>query len=358
MKFIMLMRQALMTALLLSGLFVSQAKAWDAPWLSISVSPRTIGQAQVPDYHEVRAGDTLWGISDQYFGNPWEWPRVWSYNPEVTNPHWIYPDDRIRLSSTSRGAAARRSGGASNGVRKGRRVSSVLLRQQGYLDRDALRQRGIISASPEDHMLLAPTDHVYITFKGKTPRVGTEVTVFRPVELEELGSKEHGVVVKISGTARIDRYDADREVARAVVVDALEPIERGFHVAPMVRRFDRTDPVPNAKHHLAHVVASITPVTLMSEHQLVFIDVGAKNGVKEGNRFFVVRQTDAWRDSLDAPEREMGALAPSPGLKNYPKESVGELVVVHTRPATSACLVTRSTQAIVPGDRVEARAGY
>ena len=55
------------------------------------------GQRVVPEIYTVRRGDTLWDITGRYYGNPWYWPRVWSYNPEVTNPHWIYPLDRLRL---------------------------------------------------------------------------------------------------------------------------------------------------------------------------------------------------------------------------------------------------------------------
>src|SRR5262249_30239726 len=51
----------------------------------------------VPPSHTVKKGDTLWDICDGYFGNPWQWPRVWSYNPEILNPHWIYPGEVIRL---------------------------------------------------------------------------------------------------------------------------------------------------------------------------------------------------------------------------------------------------------------------
>jgi nucleoid-associated protein YgaU len=45
----------------------------------------------------VKKGDTLWDICDGYFGNPWQWPRVWSYNPDILNPHWIFPGDVVRL---------------------------------------------------------------------------------------------------------------------------------------------------------------------------------------------------------------------------------------------------------------------
>jgi nucleoid-associated protein YgaU len=50
-----------------------------------------------PEVHVVKKGDTLWDLSGYYFNNSWEWPKVWSYNEKITNPHWIYPGDLVRL---------------------------------------------------------------------------------------------------------------------------------------------------------------------------------------------------------------------------------------------------------------------
>ena len=77
------------------------------------------------DVHIVSEGDTLWDISDHYFGDPWHWPELWSYNPEITNPHWIYPLDQIRLSGdamTPEQAVAKLTGATAAAVhRTGRR---------------------------------------------------------------------------------------------------------------------------------------------------------------------------------------------------------------------------------------------
>src|SRR5258708_38922059 len=50
--------------------------------------------------HTVQKGDTLWDLSQRYLGSPWYWPKVWSYNPEIANPHWIYPGNVVRFSAT------------------------------------------------------------------------------------------------------------------------------------------------------------------------------------------------------------------------------------------------------------------
>ena len=57
----------------------------------------------VPESHSVRRGDTLWDISGRYYTNPYAWPQVWALNPQLQNPHWIYPGDRIRLRDPNEG---------------------------------------------------------------------------------------------------------------------------------------------------------------------------------------------------------------------------------------------------------------
>jgi len=48
-----------------------------------------------PEYYVVAPGDTLWEIAQAFLGNPYYWPRLWSINDYITNPHWIYPGNRI-----------------------------------------------------------------------------------------------------------------------------------------------------------------------------------------------------------------------------------------------------------------------
>lgn len=51
-----------------------------------------------PDRYIVKKGDTLWDISNVFLETPWRWPEIWQVNPQINNPHLIYPGDTVYLT--------------------------------------------------------------------------------------------------------------------------------------------------------------------------------------------------------------------------------------------------------------------
>lgn len=318
-----------------------------------------VRRRMIPHLYTVRRGDTLWDVTGRFYGNPWEWPRVWSYNPEVTNPHWIYPLDQLRLLPPGDIVQEPQRPGVVAPIRSFR-SGTIHLEQLGYLDEEALEEAAVVAGSPEDHMLLSPFDEVYLEFDDDfrgTP--SGEYTIFREIEDDQREPDGEGELVRIFGAVRIDSYDPDRRTARATIIEAVDPIERGFRVAPVPRRFDMVPPAVADRNLDTHVAATLLPIQLHGDQQVVFLPVGADDGVQPGHRFFITESGDRWRDELSASARGTGAIVDPPDEPEaYPAEVIAEGRVVHVRPSSATLMITRAVREVERGDRAEMRQGY
>ena len=322
------------------------------------------GEAQQPAYeqapqvdtHEVKAGDTLWDICETRFGDPYVWPRIWSYNPKVTNPHWIYPGDVLWLtppsaSSSSVGPAVAPSS-VPNGPPATRIAGGLLVSNRGFVDKEIMKRSGTVVGSQKETLLLSQFDEAYVEFKDNPDvKPGDEFAVFQALKkvksVEDRGS-EMGYLVEILGKVRVTSFDKDKKVARVVIPEAYQPIERGAMVGPVHRELQMVAPVPNDRELKGHIVAIFDPTVLAAAQQVVFVDRGAQQGVREGNRFFVIEKRDAYRKSNDQKDDRDG----------YPFEVIAELRVIEARPNTTTCLVTASVRELEVGAEVELVKGY
>jgi len=65
-------------------------------WTGLRAQPVELAPDR-PDTYTVQRGDTLWDISGRFLVKPWRWPEIWQINPQIENPHLIYPGDIVRL---------------------------------------------------------------------------------------------------------------------------------------------------------------------------------------------------------------------------------------------------------------------
>src|ERR1044071_6660910 len=66
--------------------------------LGLGLAAPARAQEAKPTTHTVKKGDTLWDISRTYLGDPFLWPQIYKVNTDlVKDPHWIYPNQVLRL---------------------------------------------------------------------------------------------------------------------------------------------------------------------------------------------------------------------------------------------------------------------
>ncbi len=333
-----------------------------------------------PEFHMVRQGDTLWDISGRYFDNPWTWPQLWSLNPQVENPHWIYPGDQLRMRAP--GTAAPTAAGKPNFAapliaRRGKVTGdTIFLRDQGYLGDPERDIWGELVGSAEDQMMLSYGNTVYLLMKeGADVRVGQQLTIFSDVRSPDNVSGARtppGEIVKVYGTVRVTDWDPETHIARGDIVESTDVIERGARVGPVGRRFQVVPATTAEADVTARILTSFYPHVHLAQNQLVFLDKGSEDGLKPGNRLKALRRGDAWRRGftaspasartrvkLDSGQRAPAELTPLKGdEEEFPDEIVGEVRVIHTERYSSVALVTEAKQELIPGDRVVSATGY
>jgi len=345
------------------------------------------GAGETKSFHIVRKGDTLWGICGDQLGDSRLWPRIWAFNPQLQNPHWIYPGDQLRLRAPG-GEEGVQLGATAGGLRGGTLGAgtvgrtalvppeTVFLRELGYIDNPEQEVWGQVVGAREEQQLLGDTNRVYMILRpGAQVQIGQLMTVFEDVRdppTPEGARRPPGKIVAFKGTIKIDSWDAKNRVARGEIVESLDAIERGAKVGPIGRRYYVVPPAASQVEVQARILTSLYPHVIMGRDQVVFIDRGANDGLKPGNRLFVVRHGDAWRRTLesasvmarsrirmDVPERLDWEVTPLEGdEETFPEEVVAELRVIRSHKYSSLALVTESHEEIEPGDQAVTRKGF
>lgn len=314
----------------------------------------TLHAGPTPELHVVRTGDTLWDICWYYFNDPWQWPKVWSYNPQISNPHWIYPGDLVRL--VPRGLSVTPSVTEPEGLPADNtdapaaplpaRSYGVSLRQTAFIDEEALRTPIRIDGSVEAKELLAQGDLVYLSYPAdKPPKVGARYSIYtvgNSVEHPKTG-KTVGAYVHVLGEVQIQSVKKDKR-ATAIITQSAEEIVRGAFVGPLQRDLKTVSPAAADVDAQGTIIAMLAQDQLIGQGEVVFLDLGDKSGLKRGNRMYVVRRGD--------PLDLMSQTGVGQDDRRFPAHALGEVMIVDVGPKVSIGLVTLAVQEMGVGDLV------
>ncbi|MBM4290833.1 MAG: LysM peptidoglycan-binding domain-containing protein [Deltaproteobacteria bacterium] len=300
----------------------------------------------VPYEYEVEEGDTLWLISQEFFNDPWLWPNLWALNPAISNPHWIYPGDVIRLKWNPQ--AARDEEGEAfelEPVTYSADLQKVVRRvmNKGMIletRRDPLAR---VVASPEPRDTLSTGDRVYLQAPNTAAmQLGQRLSVYRVISqvLHPDSRAPVGDKVHLIATLEVLEKGDERQLVKAVITNAQQEVERGDVVVPELSSLLDVSPVKNLVDLDGVILDELEGFSELGQHHVVFVDVGAEEGVLVGNRLSVARRGD-------------GAVPLARALDEAaPLEPVGELLVIATEPHSATALITRSTLELRRGDRV------
>ena len=308
-----------------------------------------------PELHVVRTGDTLWGICSLYFNDPWQWPKVWSYNPQITNPHWIYPGDLVRL--LPKGVFAETQPTATQPTQTPEDLSTkpdnipppqqrtnVGLKQTAFVEKSDLDKSITVDGAVDEKELLGTGDSVYLSYPANNPpKVGQRYSIYRPDNAVKHDGKNVGSYVKVLGTLEIVSVKQDKK-ARGVIVEANQEVERGAKIGPLMKSFSNVQPTPPKVDAQGSIVAMLTKDQLIGTGEVVFVDLGKNSGVEVGNRMFVVRRGDA------LPPHSQSTVGQDD--RKFPARALGEVVIVEVGDKVSIALVTLAVQEMGVGDIV------
>ncbi len=234
--------------------------------LSFSVSFSLFGQEkkETDEVYTIKKGDTLWDISSRFLKNPFLWPKVWQRNPYITNPHWIYPGNTVRLNllEESKKEEAKREepkkaaveDKATVAVAKEPEAKKVEpqpemkkpevaaekkvveekpvfpeVRYAGFFSDIDFRGVGYVFDSREGKTILAAGDICYVGFRTKDPvSVGDKFTTFTVADDRISIENRSGKRFNITGIIQIiDQYGS---YYTAKVIESFQEINKGDRI--------------------------------------------------------------------------------------------------------------------------------
>ncbi len=299
-----------------------------------------------PDRYVVQRGDTLWDISAMFLRDPWYWPEIWQVNPQVENPHLIYPGDVLVLVYVDGKPQIRleRAGGAdklSPRIRSedlDEAIMTIPLETIGaFLSKGVVLERGqadrlpYIVAIKEGHLIAGAGNDVYVRGKeiGLVDHGYSVVHVGDPLvdpdNNDVVGYAGifvgEGLISRTGDPSTLHLVDTQRE---ALVGDRL--IELDFDI-PL--QFIPRAPEQDISGSIIHVIGGLS---VIGQYHIVVLNRGAQHGLDVGHVLGIWRVGEKTRDytgggSVRLPDEPAGTLMV---FKTYDRISYGLIMEART----------------------------
>jgi hypothetical protein len=298
--------------------------------------------------HTVASGDTLWDISDAYLGTPWVWPSIWQDNPEVPNPHRIFPGDKLWISPTamrrvSDEEAARLLGGALPAAIEdaGSGLGSIVVPSVdalGFVSADVLTASGSILGSPRNESWLSAEAPVFLSLGAGQVEKGDRFTVVRAEEDVRDPETNRSLGVYVARLGWVEVTEVHPESSVAVIRSSAREMRAGDRLLPFHEPL-REVPVRAATAPVEGQVAF--PASARRVHggmDLVYLNRGSDHGLLVGSPL------EVFQDNGQAVDPETGL------RRTLPDDVTASLVVISAEPRSAVALVTKADREIQRGD--------
>ncbi|MEZ5553766.1 MAG: LysM peptidoglycan-binding domain-containing protein [Pseudomonadales bacterium] len=321
-------------------------------------------KADHPDVYTVVKGDTLWDISGKFLQRPWLWPELWRNNPQIENPHLIYPGDRIALVYIDgQPRLMLERGDAGRTVRMTPSDTETLHPEiryeplesaipairldaiQGFLVQNRVVDPEVLSNAPyvvqgeSERLILGAGDRLYI--RGLLPESESFNLVRRgPLYVDPQTNEVLGREATYIGLGQVVGQEAD--IATMIMSDTREEVQIGDRVLPTEeRRVDSTFfPSAPSQSIRGEIISVFGGVTQVGQYDVVVINRGEREMLKVGNVFAIYKKGELARDRI------------AKQMVQLPSERAGIMMVFRTFEKLAYALVLATERPLEVGDEI------
>lgn len=310
-----------------------------------------------PDRHVVVKGDTLWDISEQFLDSPWLWPEIWYVNPQIENPHLIYPGDIISLVyvdgkpqlRVQRGKGTFKLSPQVRSERLDKAIPTIpvdaiqqFLTQPLVVGKDTLKNAAYVVSSADEHLIVGAGDRAYV--RGIDAGQGARYHVFRPGDayIDPDTGEILGYEALYLGDGDAQKFG---DPSTLKLTRTTREINIGDRVMPMTHEDVHAYFTPHVPHNdiEGRIISVVDGVSQIGQYQVVVINRGKREGVDVGT-VFAVSQAGALIPDQVSDERN--------ATVQLPDERAGVLMVFRTFEKVSFGLIMKATSALHVGDKI------